>query len=179
MGIPTLLATNTITSGTGVSAFTSGIDSTYDEYMFVVTDAHPASNSQDFQVQFNASGGSGYDETITSTAVRARNNEDDTSSRDYQTSYDKAQNAGNQVIAIETENNADSSCAGILHLMQPSNTTFVKHFYSRFSTYNYNASIYDVYVSGYINTTTAITQVQFKFGSGNIDNAVIQMYGIG
>ena len=34
------------------------------------------------------------------------------------------------------------------------------------------------YVAGYINTTTAITRVQFKFNSGNIDSGIIKMYGI-
>ena len=31
---------------------------------------------------------------------------------------------------------------------------------------------------GYINTTTAITRIQFKFSGGNIDSGVIKMYGI-
>ena len=41
MGIPTLIATNT-ESGDAASAFTSGIDGTYDEYMYVCTDINPA-----------------------------------------------------------------------------------------------------------------------------------------
>ena len=34
------------------------------------------------------------------------------------------------------------------------------------------------FVAGYVNTTTALTRVQFKMASGNIDSGVIKLYGI-
>ena len=34
------------------------------------------------------------------------------------------------------------------------------------------------FVSGYVNTTTAITRIRFKADSGNIDSGTIKMYGI-
>ena len=36
----------------------------------------------------------------------------------------------------------------------------------------------DTFVSGYFNTTTAITRLQFKFASGNIDAGTFKMYGV-
>ncbi len=36
----------------------------------------------------------------------------------------------------------------------------------------------DNYVAGYINTTSAIDEIQFKFESGNIDAGTIKLYGI-
>ena len=79
---------------------------------------------------------------------------------------------------IEVGNGNDECCSGILHLFDPSNTTFVKHFTSRISTYENNNGIRDNYVAGYGNTTSAVDAVQFKFGSGNIDAGTIKMYGI-
>jgi hypothetical protein len=35
------------------------------------------------------------------------------------------------------------------------------------------------FVAGYINTTTALTRIQFKMDSGNIDSGIIKLYGIG
>ena len=32
--------------------------------------------------------------------------------------------------------------------------------------------------AGYINTTSAITQVSFKFDSGNVDAGTIKMWGV-
>ena len=38
--------------------------------------------------------------------------------------------------------------------------------------------IFNPYVAGYCNTTSAIDGVQFKMSSGNIDSGVIKMYGV-
>ena len=38
--------------------------------------------------------------------------------------------------------------------------------------------IIDNYSAGYFNITTAITRVQFKFSSGNIDSGTIKLYGV-
>ena len=38
--------------------------------------------------------------------------------------------------------------------------------------------ILDNFIAGYINTTAAITQIDFKFNSGNIDAGKIKMYGV-
>ena len=55
--------------------FTSGIDSTYKEYIFYFVNMHPSSGS-DFKFQGNAVGGSGFNETITSTFFYAYHKED-------------------------------------------------------------------------------------------------------
>jgi len=34
------------------------------------------------------------------------------------------------------------------------------------------------FVAGYINTTTAITRVQFKMSSGDIDAGTFKLYGV-
>ena len=72
----------------------------------------------------------------------------------------------------------DQSASGILRLYNPSSTTFVKHFVHRGSRVDAGDYAVDNYSAGYFNTTTAITRVQFKFGSGNIDAGTIQMFGV-
>ena len=176
MGIPTLISTHTASNSSSVD-ITSGIDSTYDEYMFVFTDIGPATNDVDFHFQVNAAGGSGFNETITSTWFRAGHPENDsTTSFGYHTGSDQAQGTGYQKIT-NNGNGSDESLAGILHLFAPSNTTYVKHFYARSSSYHADDAIVDGFLAGYINTTTAIDEISFKMSSGNFDG-VIQMYGI-
>ena len=58
MGIPTLISTATPSNASSVD-ITSGIDSTYDEYMFVFS-LHNDTNDNVLWFQFNASGGSGF-----------------------------------------------------------------------------------------------------------------------
>ena len=75
-------------------------------------------------------------------------------------------------------NENDESGSGTLHLFDPSNTTFVKHFISQAPATISNDNLEVLYVAGYHNTTSAINAVSFKFESGNIDSGVIKLYGV-
>ena len=72
----TLISTQTASSSSTIS-FTSGIDSTYDEYVFKFYDIHPATQSG-FTVNFR-DGGSDFDATKTTTCFNAQHNEADSS----------------------------------------------------------------------------------------------------
>jgi len=177
MGIPTLISTHTASDAASVD-ITSGIDSTYDEYMFVITDWNPATDVQYLTFQCSIDGGSNYNVTLTSTYFRSGHFEDDTTSATaYVTDFDEAQTTNFQKLDLLTGNDADQTCAGILHLFSPASTTYVKHFYGRFNCYyNEDASI-ETFIAGYFNDTNDINAIQFKQSSGNIDG-VVQMYGI-
>ena len=177
MGIPTLISTCTA-SNTAICAFTSGIDSTYDEYMFVFTDIGPATDSAEFLFDTSTDGGSNYASTKTTTAFAATHAEDDSSAAvSYETGYDLAQATDGQQLANSLGSGADESAAGILHLFSPSSTTYVKHFYARMSYYHKSNFNIDLFTSGYINQTTDIDAVKFYMDSGNFDG-VIQLFGI-
>jgi len=178
MGIPTLITTNTSSNASG-SAFTSGIDSTYDEYMFVCTDMHPETDNTHFEFQVNASGQSGYNEILSSTMFGAAHTEADGGvDLAARTGDDQAQGTAYQRLEVNIDASAgDESCAGILHLFTPSNTTYVTHFIWRGNSYHDDVGTRATFVTGYFNLTAAITNVNFQFSSGNM-NGVIQMYGI-
>ena len=177
-GAMTLLATETASSSSTIS-FTSGIDSTYKEYVFRFYDIHPATNDTELQVGFR-DGSTAYDATKTTTYFNALHYEDDSStSLAYVTGHDQAQSTSFlKIITTGLGNDNDQSCAGELILYDPSNTTFVKHFISRGTAAHQEDLTQDVFVAGYCNTTSAIDGVQFKMSSGNIDSGVIKLYGI-
>lgn len=171
-----LLATNTITSGVSSSSFTSNIDSTYDTYMFKFINIHPSANGENFGFQADTGTNTNYNQTITSTFFEATHGESGSGGAvSYKTAKDQAQGTGLQSLG-QPNNNDDASISGTLHLFSPSNDTFVKHFIAR-ANLNENSTQSDNLIGGYINTATAITRVQFKFSSGNIDSGVIKMYG--
>jgi hypothetical protein len=176
MGIPTLITTNT-ESGDATSSFTSGINSTYDEYMFVFTDIGPATDDVYFTFQGSIDGGSNYNVTITTSNFRSGHTEGDETDLAYDTGGDTAQGTGFQRLSVDSANDADGSGAGILHLFSPSSTTYVKHFYSTYHHMTGTPAAYCLFVAGYFNTTSAIDAIQFKPSSGDFDG-VIQMYGI-
>ena len=172
-----LISTQTVSNSSAIS-FTSGIDSTYKEYQFHFIDVHPVDNSVQFLVNFR-DGGTDYDATKTTTLFTADHSEAGSSDGlTYVTAQDLAQSTDFQPLTINTGNRSDESCAGILHLFEPSSTTFVKHFMARLNNYVSNNYSEDTFTAGYCNTTTAIDGVQFKFSSGNIDSGTITLYGI-
>jgi len=160
--------------------FTSGIDSTYKEYVFYFKNIHPQTDDKHFTFQANASGASGFNETINSTHFRAYqlDNGSATGGLGYRTANDQANGTGYQRISEEQGNENTESLNGILHLFNPSNTTFVKHFISRVSSMMLDSGPRDVNVGGYINTTSAIDEISFKFTSGNIDSGDICLFGL-
>jgi hypothetical protein len=181
----TLVLIKTLTaSSSGTLSFVNGtsdvvLDSTYKEYMFIFNNMHPATDTQEFQFNMSADTGSNYNVTKTTTYFRTYHDEADSSTTlAYRTGNDLAQSTNFQMLADGVGNGNDECCSGTLHLFNPSDTTFVKHFSSRISTYENNNGIRDNYVSGYGNTTSAVDAVQFKFGSGNIDAGTIQLFGV-
>ena len=176
-GAMTLISTNTISSGVSSSSFTSGINSTYDTYLFKFINIHPATNDAEFQVNFR-DGGSAFDATKTTTVIDSNHAEDNSfAGVDYNASDDIAQGTGYQTIGKNISSDNDGSCSGEMYLFSPSSTTFVKHFISRTNKMETSVTA-DFLVAGYCNVTAAIDGVDFKMSSGNIDSGVIKMYGI-
>ena len=173
-----LLSTVTASSSANLD-FTSDIDSTYKEYIFKYINIHPASVAQ-LTVNFR-DGGSDFDATKTTTAFNPYHQEDGSGAGIiYREAWDLAQSTSDQIIAQELGNGNDESGSGYLHLFDPSNTTFVKHFIGVTNYYqNFgNTGSFGVHYAGYCNTTSAIDGVRFKMSSGNIDSGTIKMYGV-
>ena len=176
----TLISTHAI-SDSATLDITSGIDNTYPVYEFIFVNIHPASASagEGFMFQVNADGASGFNETITSTAFRAYHTEDDaTADLAYGTGQDQAQGTGYQRLTDYTSSQNDGGASGILTLYDPSSTTYVKHFMATVQNMHGNAASSIWHIAGYINTTTAIDEISFKFDSGNIAAGTIYMYGV-
>ena len=177
LGNLVFISKQTASSSASVS-FTSGIDSTYKEYIFTFNNIHP-STTANFTFQVNASGQTGFNETITSSVFRAQHTESDsTASLDYKTNLDQAQGTSYQVIGEQISAGSDESCSGKLHLFDPSSDTFVKHFMTNFSGYVDGTTSHNNFTAGYINTTSTITEIDFKMSTGNIDAGTISLYGV-
>ena len=176
LGNLVFISRSTASSSSSVN-ITSGIDSTYKEYIFMFNNIH-GSAASDFQINFSIDGGSNYNVTKTTTAISAYHGENDsTPDLYYITSHDLAQSTAAKKIMGTIYNDNDNSGSGYLHLFDPSNTTFVKHFISSTQRTD-NATSNNFYTAGYGNTTSAINAVQFTMASGNIDSGTIDLYGV-
>jgi hypothetical protein len=178
-GSSLVLISEQTASSSATIDFTSSIDSTYKEYIIKFINAHPATNSTDFQFQVDTGTNTNYNITCTTTAFRAYHGEDGSSGvLEYHASSDQAQGTDFNRISPTVGNGNDESVSGNLTLFDPSNTTFVKHFIMNSNGYHQNDICWTRFGAGYFNTTTAITRVRFKFASGNIDSGTFKLYGV-
>jgi hypothetical protein len=175
----TLLTTATASSSATLD-FTSNINSTYNNYLFKFINLHPSADGAELMFQANAVGGSGFNETVTTTFFLALHNEaDGTTNLVYEGDHDSAQGTAYTELHGQNSSDADHGCNGSLTLFNPSSTTFVKHFFGRFSGTSSGDFERDDFPAGYFNTAAAIDEISFKFSSGNIDSGTIKMYGVG
>jgi hypothetical protein len=171
-------------SSSGTLSFVNGassvvLDSTYKEYVFTLNNIHPETDGQKITFQSSTNTGSSYGVTATSSAFDAEHSEGGATSFSYNTSGDLAQGTAYQPLSQNNVgNDNDQNAVGILHLFNPSSTTFVKHFIYTGSSLNSGDYLSHDFVAGYFNTTSAVDAIQFKMESGNIDAGDICLYGI-
>jgi hypothetical protein len=173
-----LLSTQTASASANIS-FTTGLDSTYDEYIFKFINIHPATDNVEFRFNGSTDGGSNYNVTKTTTHFIAQHDESDVEATlEYRPAGDLAQSTSDQPFGVDIGNDNDQSTSGYLQLFNPSSTTYVKHFIASFS--NCQPSNYSInsFVAGYFNTTSAVNAIKFVMESGNIDDGIIKLYGV-
>ena len=182
LGSLTHISTATASSSASIE-FTSGIDSTYKEYVFYFVNIHPSTASY-FSFQADTGTNTNYNQTITSTSFRAFHREDGgESGLGYISAGDQAQGTAFQNLNENPQlgTNNDENLNGYLHIYNPSSSTYVKHFIARTLSQNDStqpAYVLDHYFAGYFNQTTALTRFKFKMASGNIDAGQILLFGV-
>ncbi len=181
LGNLVFISRSTASSSSSLS-ITSGINSTYKEYIFMFNNIHPATDGTQFQFNLSIDGGSNYNVTKTSTTFRSAHDEADSETElTYGTSTDLAQSTSDQQLmggynSLGADN--DQCLTGYLHIFEPSSDTFVKHFIST-TNHNHNGD-YQVnnFIAGYANTVSACNAIIFRMASGNIDSGTIDLYGV-
>ena len=176
-----LLDTVTVTNAGNITfdgSLATGFTSTYKEYIFKLIDIHPVTDSVKYYFQVDTSGNTNYNQTITSSMFEAYHAEGDGSQGlGYEASHDQAQGTSSETLAINVGNDNDQSVSGYLHIFDPTNTTFVKHFIAVMNSSSAADNSQQDFKAGYINTTTALDKITFFFSSGN-QAGTIKMYGV-
>ena len=174
----TLISSQTASASASLS-FTTGIDSTYKAYKFVLVNIQPATDGAEFTFNLSTDSGSNYNVTKTTTFFSAYHDEADTATRlGYESTRDLAQSTAEQELTENVGADADECFSGSLTLFNPSSTVYVKHFIANINNYLNSNYSYNSYVAGYANTTSAVNGIRFKFSAGNIDEGKIYLYGI-
>ena len=173
-----LISTQTASSSATID-FTSGIDSTYKEYIFKFYNIHPATDNSNFSFQVDTGTNTNYNITTTNTLFHAFHFEaGGGESLTYDSNRDLAQSTSFTVLIDSLGTDNDQNASGTVHIFDPSSDTYVKHFIGSANTNTQNDGSINCFSAGYFNTTTALTRVRFKMSSGSIESGVIKMYGV-
>ena len=153
-------------------------DGTFDIYEILWANVHPATNDTEFGFKATSNGTDfGIATTATFSYDFIQEDGSNPATFSYNTSYDSAQSTGLVNVAHSIGNGNDESCSGRMIIYSPASTTFVKHF-NFWNTGMHHSDIAENFVGGgYINTTSAITGLQFSFSSGNIDAGTFKLIG--
>ena len=180
LGNLVFISRSTASSSSSLS-ITSGINSTYKEYIFFFNNIHPATNAAKFRLIGSTDGGSSYGVATTTTMFESLVDESGNNATvRYEDGDDVAQSTSAFPLSTGIGSDNDECLSGFLHLFEPSNSTFVTHFLTSTQHVNGSSTPYSnsARVGGYFNTTSAIDAIQFSMSSGNIDSGTIDMYGV-
>ena len=172
------ISTQTISSAVASVNFTSGIDNTYDKYIFTFLNIVPSTDASRLQVKFSTDGGSTYAATILSNFYFAAHNEADT---DTTFAYDAGLDTTSGTAHTLTANigsDADQSSSGYFGIYNPASTTKQKTFYSNCQTTEASDFIRSDYTGGYVRTVNPVDAIQFLVHSGDIESGSITLHGI-
>ena len=179
-------AQNDNDAGSDTFDFTTGIDDTYDVYVFELSGMIPHGTVQlSFQVDTGTN--TNYNITNTSMVLSWYHGHDGAAGAgghggptDNDTGFIKftpPQKGSGDPGDFQTR----GAVSGYMLLYNPSSTVFEKHFIAKMSGTGSagGAHFVELYeTAGYFQTTTALTRVRFKYNSGDFIGGRITMFGL-
>jgi len=162
-----LIQTQTAASSASL-IFSSGISSTYYNYMFLLSNVVPATNATNLLLDISTDGGSTYLST-------GFNSGDQTFP--YSTATQTNINTTTHFLTTGTIDNTNPGCSGRITLFNITNGAYPC---CSGHTQEYKSSVTQIGIIGGQYTTSAITvnAMKWTFSSGNISTGTISLYGI-
>jgi hypothetical protein len=178
-GALNLLSTQTASTTTSID-FTTQLTSTYKEYVIKWLNMHPVNDGAAGFVVYASTDNTNWNSIyITSTLFTAQHAENDSEATlEFYSDWSQGQGTDAQASVTNVGNANDECGNGEFHIFNPASTTYVKNFYGVAVSAASNDYVMNQYTAGYWNTTSAITGLRIRFGSGDIQSGTAKLYGI-
>lgn len=149
----------------------------YEEYMFYFFNIRPSATSEaDMLFNFSTDSGSSYNTAIQS-ATHRRGTSSTQSLHQYYTGTDSQGGTTGQYFGFDMEHGTDSCLGGFLHVFDVHSTSKVKQFICE-TAFTHDSRTDHYNIGGYVNTTSALTNIRFFRDTGTYLDGTITMYGI-
>ena len=157
------------------------LDDTYPIYILKIINLFSHTDDRAVLLNFTIDG-TNFNVTKTTTFFRARHNESDSHNvLNYRGRADLEQSASGQEFVEGFDGEADANVNSTIFLYDPSSTTFVKHFTMETQGTGNGGTDAQVstnaFVSGYCNTTSAVTGLRIE-GQSTTISGTFKLYGI-
>lgn len=174
-GAMTLLDEVEVTATTSFIAFTSGIDTTYDEYEFRFYNMTIDTNGENLRGQLSIDGGATYVSANSYTYIGEINPSSGVPGLFFGNTVDFLRFNGNTGNNIANGENF----SGYINAMKPNETATRRTFLGQFTSIGGNGSTAYSRGSGtFVNTTDAWDAIQFFMSDGAFIGGTVRMYGI-
>ena len=168
----------------GESELELSIESGYTSLIFGFS--YLNSSSHDANWSFQTSTNGTYNTATTSSLFRCANKYDGSSTVfEYQATYAEGNSTGQIPLGPDVDDGSEqvnTSIAGYMQLFNPTSSVYGKNFASRMlgGLATSGGGAVDYHIGGYVNTTSALTGIEFKFDdpTGNIDAGKIYYWGV-
>lgn len=161
-----LLATATASNDATID-FTTGINSTYDEYVLHIINAIPATDSVSADVLTSTDGGSSFD----TTGYSVKSTRDGAAINTYTTGFRLTDDT-----TVGSDANENGVC-GALHVFLPASAAYtLARYMGGFIGTTGVPSVVTAF--GQRETTTAVNAIRFLFSSGNVESGEFKLYGV-
>ena len=179
------IQTQTVIRGTTVTSvdFTSGIDNTYNHYIFVFVDLETTYNGTQLTFTPSTDNGAtwGINKTSVGWYVRMTHSGSITQPTMHPASGSQQNSSAVQELNYQWGGNAPSNetAVGFLHIYNPSSTTYLKNYYARVLTFYVTNGENERYIGGYMDTTSAVNGFRFDTVQGDLYGGKFKLYGYG
>jgi len=171
-GAFTLLSTTTVSSAVAQVNITANIDSTYKNYMWILTDIKSASNNVRLRVQAFSSGGS--PDTGSHYMYAGSGHRSDNGSLDM----NSAGSGHAEITLAPSSDEAHRHNQFVMYMYNPSGAVSYKQFHVTNQQTLGDNKLGVGEVGFTYKKTIAVTGLRFFFSSGNITSGVWKLYGI-
>lgn len=156
--------------------FSSGIDSTYDEYIVSLLGVVPALDEKGFWLRTGGDGGASFDSGASDYQWVNHYAQHNTSGSSGNTSDSEIQLAGMTSVIVGSAAN-ESGVNGHIHLIRPAASTYTD-IWGQVGFETPDGELATQQVAGQRQAAAAVDAIQFLFSSGNIESGEFKLYGV-
>jgi hypothetical protein len=160
-------------SNSAALQFTTGITSTYDEYVLVIQELVPQNSGDNLLLQVSSNGGSTYDTGANYSWNRLSFNSSQTGSAG-------SSSASSILLQVNVRSGTGNSVSGTIHLTNPLGTSLNKAFYGQMQAIDSTGPnlLGNMVAALYMVSANAVNAFQLVFSTGNVASGIARLYGL-